>query len=214
MNEYDERYSHIKIPCGLAEWSPQKRTKEKGEKVTGKQIIKSICLGSVFYVLLTACCLLPAVLYAENPSPFAGDKLINRRAPEFKVKDINGSEVSLASYKGTVVLLNFWATWCPSCRDEMPSLNELSGQFKNRKFSVIAVSTDRSVTDVKDYLKKHPLDFTVLVDSNLSISRSLYKVFVLPTSFLIDKNGIVVKKYFGGEEWTDPEVIRKIESLL
>jgi len=179
-----------------------------------KQRIKSVSLCSVFYVLLTACCLLPSVLYAEDPSPFAGDKLINRQAPEFRLKDVNGKEVSLASYKGTVVLLNFWATWCPSCRDEMPFLNKLIGQLKNRKFSIIAVSTDRSVSDVKDYLKKHPSDFNVLVDHGLSVSRSLYKVFVLPTSFLIDKNGIIVDKYYGGEDWTDPEVVRKIESHL
>ncbi len=178
------------------------------------QKIKSISLCSVLYALLAACCLLPAVLYAEAPSPFAGDKLINRQAPEFALKDVNGSTVSLASYKGTVVLLNFWATWCPSCREEIPSLNALARQLKNRKFSIIAVSTDRSVSGVREFLKKNPSDYTVLVDYSLSVSKPLYKVFMLPTSFLIDKKGIIVEKYYGGENWTDPEVVRKIESLL
>jgi peroxiredoxin len=183
------------------------RLKKRGRFFLGDYRIFSV-------LLLTAYCLLLTSVYAEPPSPFAGDKLINRQAPEFRLKDVNGREVSLASYKGTVVLLNFWATWCPSCRDEMSSLSKLSGQLKNRKFSIIAVSTDRSVSDVKDYLKKHPSDLNVLVDHSLSVSRSLYKVFVLPTSFLIDKDGIIVEKYYGGEDWTDPEVVRKIESHL
>ena len=118
--------------------------------------------------------------YADPPSPFAGEKLIDRQAPAFELKDVDGNTVSLSSYKGTVVLLNFWATWCPSCREEFPSLNKLSRQLKNKKFSVIAVSIDRSVSDVRDFLKKHPSGFTVLVDHSLSVSRTLYKVFVLP----------------------------------
>jgi peroxiredoxin len=152
--------------------------------------------------------------FADPPSPFAGENLINLPAPEFKLKDVNGSEVSIASYKGTVVLLNFWATWCPSCRDEMPALNKLGRQLKNRKFSIIAVSTERSVSAVRDFLKKYPSDFTVLVDYNLSVSRSLYKVFVLPTSYLIDKKGVIVEKYYGEEDWTGPEIVRKINEYI
>ncbi len=152
--------------------------------------------------------------FAQPPSPFAGEQLTDKQAPEFALKDINGSTVSLSSYKGRVVLLNFWATWCPACREEMPALNNLSRQLKNRKFSVLAVSADRSVSDVKDFLKKNPSDFTVVVDDSLSVSRSLYKVFVLPTSFLIDRQGVVVERYYGGEDWDDPAMVRKIESLL
>jgi len=194
-----------------------KGVRQKAEEETkhGKPVYYP--LFAAFLFLLLALCLLPfasSVIYADPPSPFAGEKLINRRAPEFALKGLDGSTVSLSSYKGTVVLLNFWATWCPSCREEFPSLNNLSRQLKNRKFSIIAVSTDRSVSDVKDFLKEHPSDLTVVVDYSLSVSKSLYKVFVLPTSFLIDKKGVIVEKYYGGENWTDPEVVRKIESLL
>ena len=174
-----------------------------------------MCDYRIFSVLLlTVYCLLLASAYADPPSPFAGEKLINRQAPEFALKDVNGSTVSLSSYKGKVVLLNFWATWCPSCREEMPSMNKLARQLKNREFSIIAVSTDRSVSEVRDFLKKHPSDCTVLVDYSLVVSKPLYKVFVLPTSFLIDKKGIIVEKYFGGEDWTGPDMVKKIESLL
>ena len=93
-------------------------------------------------------------------------------------------------------------------------MNKLARQLKNREFSIIAVSTDRSVSEVRDFLKKHPSDCTVLVDYSLVVSKPLYKVFVLPTSFLIDKKGIIVEKYFGGEDWTGPDMVKKIESLL
>jgi len=127
---------------------------------------------------------------------------------------MDGRTFSLASYKGNVVLLNFWATWCPSCKDEIPSMNKLVRQFKDRKFSIIALSTDRSYSSVRDFLKKHTADFTVLMDDGLKVSRSLYKVFVLPTSFLIDKKGVIVERYFGEEDWTDPAIVRKIDELM
>src|SRR5271169_3489085 len=101
----------------------------------------------LFLILPFAFSLLPfagSLLYAGNPSPFAADKLINQRAPDFTLKDVKGVAFSLSSYRGRVVLLNFWATWCPACKEEIPSMYKLSGQFKHRNFSIIAVSTDRS----------------------------------------------------------------------
>ncbi len=176
-------------------------------KNQGRRLLVPFLLAAG-YLLLATC------VYAGPPSPFAGEKLVNQQAPEFSLKDINGSAVSLSSYKGRVVLLNFWATWCPSCAEEMPSLNKLSRALKNMQFSVIAVSEDRSASDVKDFLKTHPSDITVVVDYSLSVSRNLYKVFVLPTSFLIDKKGVIVQKYYGEEDWAGPEMVRKIKSLL
>ena len=191
-----------------------KKSKEQRAKSEERKEFNPSLL-TLFFLRFALCALLFASFaFADPPSPFAGENLLNQPAPEFKLKDVNGSEVSLASYKGNVVLLNFWATWCPTCTEEMPSLNKLSRQLKNRKFSVIAVSTDRSVTDVKDFVKTHPLDFTVLVDRGLSVSRSLYKVFVLPTSFLIDKKGVIVERYYGEEDWVGTEMVRKIESLF
>ncbi len=189
---------------------------------SGFRLLCIVCcrLNSVFCALLAACCLLLTFYFsrpsafAANPSPFAADKLTNQRAPDFTLKDVKGVAFSLSSYKGRVVLLNFWATWCPACKEEMPSMNKLGRQFKNRKFSIIAVSTDRSVADVREFLKGESADFTVLVDESLSVSKFLYKVFALPTSYLIDKKGVIVEKYFGEENWTDPELVRKIEGYI
>ncbi len=191
-----------------------KNSIEQRAKGRERKEFNSSFLAQCFLLFALCTVLCASFAYADPPSPFAGEKLIDRQAPAFELKDVDGNTVSLSSYKGTVVLLNFWATWCPSCREEFPSLNKLSRQLKNKKFSVIAVSIDRSVSDVRDFLKKHPSGFTVLVDHSLSVSRTLYKVFVLPTSFLIDKSGVIVERYYGEEDWTGPDMVRKIESLL
>lgn len=168
---------------------------------------------------LLLCCsvaliLLITVVHAQPPSPYAVEKLSGQKAPDFTLKDINGNSVSLASFKGKVILLNFWATWCPPCRKEIPSMNKLNELLKKKGLVILAVSTDRAVVDVKDFLKKTPVNFTVLVDYNLNVSRSLYKVFMMPTTFLIDKRGVIVEKYFGEQDWTHPEMLKEIEALL
>lgn len=166
-----------------------------------------LCCSATLILLCTA-------VHAQPPPPFAANKLQGQRAPDFTLKDINGNAVTLSSFKGKVVLLNFWATWCPPCRDEMPSMNKLHHLLKDRGLVILAVSTDRAVVDVRNFLKNYPVDFTVVVDYNLNVSRPVYKVFMVPTTFLIDKRGIIVDKYFGERNWTDPEIIKEIEALL
>lgn len=172
--------------------------------------------NSIIFLLLlfTVHSSLSTVVYAQPPSPYAVEKLSGQKAPDFTLKDINGNPVSLSSLKGRVVILNFWATWCPPCKAEIPSMNKLQQMFKNKGLVILAVSTDRAVVDVKDFLKKNPVAFTVVVDYNLNVSRSLYKVFMLPTTFLIDKRGVIVEKHFGEQDWTDPDIIKEIEALL
>lgn len=176
-----------------------------------KRIIKNL----LFILLLVAGHWSPVtIVHAQPPSPFAVDKLSGQKAPDFTLKDINGNSVSLSSFKGKVVLLNFWATWCPPCKAEIPSMNKLHQKLKNRGFVMLAVSTDRAVIDVKDFLKTTPVNFPVVVDYNLNVSRSLYRVFMMPTTFLIDRKGVIVEKYFGEQDWTEPEIIKEIEALL
>ena len=172
------------------------------------------CPLTLFLLFTITCPPIATEVFAETPSPFAVEKLEGRKAPDFTLKDINGNPVSLSSFKGKTVLLNFWATWCPPCRAEMSSMDKLSQMLKNKGLVILSVSTDRAVTDVKDYLKKYPVSFSVVVDYNLNVSRSLYKVFMVPTTFLIDKRGIIVEKYFGEQDWTDPALIKEIEPHL
>jgi peroxiredoxin len=164
--------------------------------------------------LLLFSILLSSAVYAQPPSPFAVDKFVGQKAADFKLKDISGKEVLLSSFKGKVVLLNFWATWCPPCKAELPAMSKLHERLKNRGFIVIAVSTDKRPDEPKAYIADNPVAFTVLLDNDLKVSRNLYKAFMLPTTFLIDRKGIIVEKYFGEQEWESPEMIKTIEGLL
>ncbi|MBZ0155053.1 MAG: TlpA family protein disulfide reductase [Alphaproteobacteria bacterium] len=168
----------------------------------------------VTLVLVAVLCLPLTPDAAELPSPFAADGAKGRKAADFMLKDVNGNMVSLASYKGKVVLLNFWATYCPPCREEIPDMNELNKKMKGKPFVILAVSTDRAAVDVRDFMKKTPMNFPVLLDYNNQVSRTLYKVFMIPTTFLIDKRGNIAKIYYGGQEWTEPAIVKEIEALL
>ncbi|MFZ2198105.1 MAG: TlpA disulfide reductase family protein [Thermodesulfovibrionales bacterium] len=150
---------------------------------------------------------------ADGISPLNSDNIINAKAPDFALKDINGKTLSLSALKGKVVLLNFFATWCPPCRAEMPALNKLQRALKPRGLEVIAVSTDRSINDIKDFLEKNRVDFPILFDAERNVAKQ-YRVFSMPTTFLINRNGIIVEKFYGEYDWTEPETKGKIEKLL
>ncbi|NTU43077.1 MAG: TlpA family protein disulfide reductase, partial [Nitrospirales bacterium] len=116
--------------------------------------------------------------------------------------------------QGKPVVLHIHATWCPTCKAEMPSMSRLSQLLQNKGLVVIGISTDRSSQDVTAYLRDNPLPFSILLDSDLQVSKRIYKAFMLPTTFLIDKRGIIIRKYFGEQDWTKPEIMREIEALL
>lgn len=156
--------------------------------------------------------IIPIVFFVVMCSTFstAAEK---QKAAEFSLKNLAGKTVSLSASKGKVVLLNFWATWCPSCVSEMPSLNKLYKEIKSRGFEIIAVSTDGSASSVRDFREMHKLRFPVVMDEDREVIR-LYHVFSLPTSFLINKEGFIVEKFYGEYDWTSQEVKGKIEKLL
>lgn len=162
------------------------------------------------YILLS---LVSLFLIAAAPSPWDADQLIGKKAPDFVLKDISGQTSSLSAYKSKVVLVCFWATWCPPCRSEMPALNKLYKDYRDKGLVVIGVSTDRKVEYVKDFLGKKPVDFPVLMDSDSKVSKQ-FGVFSMPTSFLLDKNGIIIKRFLGEEDWNSPEIRNMIKAAL
>jgi len=149
----------------------------------------------------------------DTISPLDADKTINSKAPDFTLRDLQGKSIAFSSLKGKVVLLNFWATWCPPCKAEMPAMNRLYHEIKARGFEIIAVSTDTSLSTIRDYLAKNRVDFPILHDEKKSVSKQ-YRVFSMPTTFLIDRNGTIVEKFYGEYDWTDSDVRKQIEKLL
>ena len=135
-------------------------------------------------------------------------------APDFTFPGLDGKMVSLSDYKGKVVLVNIWATWCPPCVDEMPSMEKLYRKFKGEDFEILAVSIDESGSEaVAPFMEKTRLTFPALIDSKGAI-KPLYRITGIPESFIIDKQGILTKKIVGPVNWATPKVFRFFSSLI
>ncbi|MCK9420696.1 MAG: redoxin domain-containing protein [Nitrospirae bacterium] len=139
---------------------------------------------------------------------------IGKLAPEFSLNDLSGNKVNLSDYKGKVILINFWATFCVPCKAEMPSLNNLFLAFKNNGLIVLAISTDDSEKPVQSFIKEKAIAFPVLMDKDQEVYFDLYGVLGLPTSFLIDRDGIIREKIRGERVWDAPDMKEKISMWL
>lgn len=141
------------------------------------------------------------------------DKPIGKKAPNFTVKDLSGKDVSLSSFKGKPILLNFWATWCVYCRQERASLNSLHREYNSKGLVIISISIGESPKKVGKFLRNIPASFIVLLDEDKKAAE-LYGVYGLPTSFLINREGIIKHKFIGAKNWTGAESRKFIEELL
>jgi peroxiredoxin len=135
-------------------------------------------------------------------------------APDFELRDLEGNVRELASFRGRVVLLNFWATWCPPCRTEMSSMEGLYQTYKDDGLEVVAVSSDvQGAEAVQPFVNHLRLSFTTLLDATGQVTR-LYGVTSLPTSYLLDRQGRLVTVAIGGHDWAKAEARALITSLL
>lgn len=131
----------------------------------------------------------------ETPStPKYPDIEVGQLAPDFTLKNLSGEEVSLSDYRGKIVMINFWATWCKWCDIEMPDMQKLSNE--NDDLVVLAVDVEEDIKDVKAYIEKGGYDFEVVLDSDGFVNRT-YLVNGLPNSYFVDKEGILLGKVGG-----------------
>jgi len=136
-------------------------------------------------------------------------------APAFTLQDGDGNPVSLADYKGKVVLLNFWGTWCPPCRQEMPSMEHLYKRLHDKGFVVLAVNQTETSEDVFIYTSQLSVTptFEILYDKKSDVAAE-YRVVGLPTTYLIDKKGNIRYRAVGGRDFDSPRVEQQISSLI
>jgi cytochrome c biogenesis protein CcmG/thiol:disulfide interchange protein DsbE len=113
--------------------------------------------------------------------------------------------VTLSQFRGQVVVLNFWATWCPPCVEEMPSLVEMQRRMRAKGVTVLAVSVDVDENAYRRFLKDHGVDLLTVLDSAQK-SSNLYGSFKFPETYIIDRNGVMRRKFIGAVDWTAPEV--------
>ena len=135
-------------------------------------------------------------------------------APDFAVPDLAGQAVRLSAFRGQVVLLNIWTTWCPPCREEMPSMERLAAHFRGRDFQLLAVSQDEGDKEkVEAFARDLKLSFPVLLDPQRQVGER-YGVWGYPETFVIDRNGYVAERVIGPRTWDSPESIAAIEALI
>lgn len=130
---------------------------------------------------------------------------IGTAAPDFTIQDSDRKFV-LSDLRGKVVLLNFWATWCPPCVEEMPSLVQLQQRFKDKGVAVVGISVDVDGDAYHKFLKDYKIDFVTVRDPDQKTS-SLYGSFKWPETYIIDRSGIVRRKFIGPVEWSQPEIV-------
>lgn len=135
------------------------------------------------------------------------------RPIEIQLKDVFGNTVRLSDYRGKVVFLNFWATWCPTCVVEMPAMEKLHRRLKDRDFVMVAINVQESPARVKSFFEKHELSFISLLDSSGAVG-SGFDVRGLPTTFVIDREGRIIGKALGPREWNSRASIALFEYLI
>lgn len=134
-------------------------------------------------------------------------------APGLTLKDLDGNDVTLSEYRGNVILLNFWATYCGPCRSEMSSLEALNREMEDYGFVILAVSIDPYKNErVREFVQKRGYTFKVLLSPKKEVM-SLYYFTGIPTTYIIDRDGIIVEKAIGSENWDSAERIDQLKAL-
>ena len=134
-------------------------------------------------------------------------------APDFTLPDSAGKSVSLKDFRGKVVFLAFWATWCEFCREEIPAVQNLYRDFKGKGLEIVAVNIKDKREDALAFIKKNKLTYPVLMDPEGEIGQ-LYGAFATPTVYLIDRNGAVLARQWGPAGWNSPGARKLVASLL
>jgi peroxiredoxin len=166
-----------------------------------RRILRFPCSIAVIFILLAL-----SGCYSGTRPPRIGVA-----APDFTVRDSDRT-VTLSQLKGQVVVLNFWATWCPPCIEEMPSLVEMQQRMKSKGVTVLAVSVDADAGSYHQFLKEHNVNLLSVRDGDMK-SNNLYGTFKFPETYIIDRNGVVRRKFIGAVDWTEPDVIEYLGKM-
>jgi len=139
---------------------------------------------------------------------------IGMQAPDFTLRYLNGNSERLSSFKDKVIILNFWATWCAPCLEEMPAFEKIYRRYRSQGLTVIAVSLDKGhISNVENFVDEHSLTFPVLLDLD-GIAEKIYPSFTIPFTYVIDKKGIIVARVDGAKNWSSDETFDALDILI
>jgi peroxiredoxin len=159
-------------------------------------------------ILLALAAALAAGAGAQELKPWAGGG-----TPALALEDMEGRPHRLETYRGKVVLVNFWATWCEPCREEMPSIERLRRSMDGRPFAVLAVNLGEPVSRIRAFLEKMPVGFPVLLDRDTAVAKA-WKARILPATYIVGPDGKIRYAHLGELDWSQESVRRAIAALL
>ena len=185
-----------------------------------------IALGSI---LLLICVGIAAFVFDVNPLAGAKpeDRSLDQLFDDMKIElfsdpteqvdvllqDVNGADIDISEFRGKIVFLNFWATWCPSCVTEMPAMEKLHRQLTEKDFAMVAVSIQDSAAEVKHFFKRNKLTYTALLDYS-GKTVPVFGIRAIPTTLLLDKSGRIFARIMGPREWDSRESVAMFKQLL
>ena len=165
-------------------------------------------MKKTFFFLL-ACCLV-FLISGCGESPVAA---VGKPAPNLDTVDMKGDVWSLSKQKGQVVFVNFWATWCAPCREEMPSMQQLYAKMPKDKFKMVALYNRDKPELVKNFVTKLGITIPIL-DDQQNILGERYGLTGLPETFIVDKKGVIREKFIGPKEWDSPEIVELLTKYI
>jgi peroxiredoxin len=185
-------------------------TRKREEKVFNYPVAILIFVAVTVLVIIISLKLNDPSFESSNQVAIEGDI----PAPDFSFPGLDGKMVRLSDHKGKVVLVNIWATWCPPCVKEMPSMEKLYQKFKGPNFEILAVSIDETgLKAVAPFMKKSNLTFPALIDSE-GVIKTAYGITGIPESFIVDKQGFLIRKIVGPLDWAAPQSFSFFNDLI
>jgi cytochrome c biogenesis protein CcmG/thiol:disulfide interchange protein DsbE len=160
-------------------------------------VLATIVAGAIFFALRS-----------RQPAP----PQVGEAAPDFTLPTLTGQSISLRDYRRSVVVVNFWATWCPPCVEEMPSLNEFAERGRGLGVTVIGVSVDQDRAALEQFVAHARLSFPIARDPEQAVA-ARYGTFKFPESYVIDSEGRIARRIIGALDWRDPEIISFLSRL-
>jgi|ATLU01.1.fsa_nt_gi peroxiredoxin len=172
--------------------------------------MKPLIVVQIYSVLLLFS--LSSMVFAEKPGRGLAPVQGNQIAKDFSLLDIAGKAHGLSDYRGRVLIVNFWATWCPPCREEMPSMQRAWEQLRDDNVVILGINVGEDKEAILRFTAEYPVTFPLLMDQDSRVSNE-WSVLGLPSTFAIDPSGKIVYRALGSREWDNPDLLNAIRTL-